>query len=120
MVDDRHRCGISAGGSGVLHCGMGVVSGGSAVYHSLDMASGAFSAALYAVCRMVSGYTAWQNSGRVCGGSAIYEAVLYDAVRWNRTHYFDGTPFPTEAQRLRIYFFPYNCYTYEDRWELKH
>lgn len=62
----------------------------------------------------------YNDGGEDGGGSAIYEAVLYDAVRWNRTHYFDGTPFPTEAQRLRIYFFPYNCYTYEDRWELKH
>ncbi len=54
------------------------------------------------------------------GGSKIYEAVLYDVVDWNRTQHFDGTPFHEDNQRMRIYFFPQNCYDYDKRWQLRH
>lgn len=54
------------------------------------------------------------------GGSKIYEAVLYDAVDWNRTQHFDGTPFHEDEQRMRIYFFPENCYDYDRKWDLRH
>ncbi len=54
------------------------------------------------------------------GGSRIYEAVLYEAVDWNRTQHFDGTPRPEEEQHLRVYFFPFNCYTYTAKWDLMH
>ncbi len=54
-------------------------------------------------------------------GSKIYEAVLYEIVVWNRTHEFDGTPLAiTEQQHTRIYFFPFDCYSYDGKWEMKH
>ena len=54
------------------------------------------------------------------GGSQQYESVLYQVVDWNRTQEFDGTPFYEENQKMRIYFFPFNCYEYEAKWELNH
>ena len=54
------------------------------------------------------------------GGSQQYESVLYQVVDWNRTQEFDGTPFHEENQKMRIYFFPFNCYEYEAKWELNH
>ena len=54
------------------------------------------------------------------GGSRIYEAVFYDIVDWNRTQHFDGTPFHEDGQRMRIYFFPENCYDYDMRWNARH
>ena len=54
------------------------------------------------------------------GGSEIYEAVFYDIVDWNRSQEFDGTPFFEENQRMRIYFFPQNCYSYETKWNIGH
>lgn len=54
------------------------------------------------------------------GGSKIYEAVFYDIVDWNRTQHFDGTPFHEDGQRMRVYFFPENCYDYDMRWNLRH
>ena len=54
------------------------------------------------------------------GGSRIYEAVLYDIVDWDRTQEFDGTPFHEDGQRMRIYWFPQNCYDYDMRWETGH
>lgn len=54
------------------------------------------------------------------GGLKIYEAVMYEAVDWNRTREFDGTPIPWEEQHLRIYFFPFNCYEYDAKWEMMH
>ena len=54
------------------------------------------------------------------GGSQQYESVLYQVVDWKRTREFDGTPFHEENQKMRIYFFPFNCYEYEAKWELNH
>ncbi len=54
------------------------------------------------------------------GGSKIYEAVLYEAIDWNRTQNSDGTPVHEENQQLRIYFFPTNCCEYDAKWEMKH
>ena len=54
------------------------------------------------------------------GGSQQYESVLYQVIDWNRTQEFDGTPFHEENQKMRIYFFPFNCYEYEAKWELNH
>jgi len=54
------------------------------------------------------------------GGSQQYESVLYQVIDWNRTQEFDGTPFYEENQKMRIYFFPFNCYEYEAKWELNH
>ncbi len=66
-------------------------------------------------------YTGRYNDGGKSGeGSRHYEAVLYEVIDWNRTHEFDGTPRPVEEQRMRVYFFPYNCYDYEAKWALKH
>ncbi|MBQ8400916.1 MAG: hypothetical protein IJX14_03210 [Clostridia bacterium] len=62
----------------------------------------------------------YNDGGEDGGGSAQYRAVLYDVVDWNRTHHFDGTPYPPEEQRMRVYFFPYNGYDYEAKWDLKH
>lgn len=62
----------------------------------------------------------YNDGGEDGGGSAQYRAVLYDVVDWNRTHHFDGTPYPPEEQRMRVYFFPYNGYDYDARWALKH
>ncbi len=54
------------------------------------------------------------------GGSQQYESVLYQVIDWNRTQEFDGTPFYEDNQKMRIYFFPFNCYEYEAKWELNH
>ena len=54
------------------------------------------------------------------GGSQQYESVLYQVIDWNRTQEFDGTPFYEENQKMRIYFFPFNCYEYEAKWDMKH
>ena len=54
------------------------------------------------------------------GGSQQYESVLYQIIDWNRTQEFDGTPLYEANQRTRIYFFPFNCYEYEAKWEMKH
>lgn len=54
------------------------------------------------------------------GGSQQYESVLYQIIDWNRTKEFDGTPFYEENQQARVYFFPFNCYEYEAKWEMKH
>lgn len=54
------------------------------------------------------------------GGSKQYESVLYQVIDWNRTREFDGTPFFEENQKMRIYFFPFSCYEYEAKWEMKH
>ena len=54
------------------------------------------------------------------GGSQQYESVLYQVIDWNRTQEFDGTPFYEENQKMRIYFFPFNCYEYEAKWEMNH
>ena len=54
------------------------------------------------------------------GGSRQYESVLYQIIDWNRTQEFDGTPFYEENQKTRIYFFPYSCYEYEAKWEMRH
>lgn len=54
------------------------------------------------------------------GGSKQYESVLYQVIDWNRTQEFDGTPFYEENQNMRIYFFPFNCYEYEAKWEMQH
>lgn len=53
-------------------------------------------------------------------GSVYYEAVMYDIIVWDRTHEFDKTPRPYEKQQTRIYFFPFSCYSYTGKWELKH
>ena len=58
-------------------------------------------------------------------GSEYYEAALYEIIDWSRApaegamavpEDFD----PNEAQHTRIYFFPFNCYTYEAKWDLTH
>lgn len=54
------------------------------------------------------------------GGSQQYESVLYQIIDWNRTKEFDGTPFHEENQQTRVYFFPFNCYEYDAKWEMKH
>lgn len=54
------------------------------------------------------------------GGSQQYESVLYQVIDWNRTQEFDGTPFYEENQNMRVYFFPFNCYEYEAKWEMQH
>ena len=54
------------------------------------------------------------------GGSRIYHSVLYDVIDWNRTQEFDGTPFYEENQQMCIYWFPQNCYDYDDKWNLRH
>ena len=60
------------------------------------------------------------GGGNPYRGSVYFEAVLYDVVVWDRTHTFDGEPLPQEEQRARLYFFPFNCYKYEEQWEMKH
>ena len=54
------------------------------------------------------------------GGSKKYESVLYEVIDWNRTQEFDGTSFYEENQKMRIYFFPFNCYEYEAKWGMRH
>ena len=54
------------------------------------------------------------------GGSQQYESVLYQVIDWNRTQEFDGTPFYEDDQNMRVYFFPFNCYEYEAKWEMNH
>ena len=54
------------------------------------------------------------------GGSQQYESVLYQVIDWNRTQEFDGTPFHEANQKTRVYFFPFNCYEYEAKWEMRH
>ncbi len=54
------------------------------------------------------------------GGSQQYESVFYQVIDWNRTQEFDGTPFYEDDQKMRIYFFPFNCYEYEAKWEMNH
>ena len=53
-------------------------------------------------------------------GSVYYEAVLYDIILWDRTHTFGGDLLPEEEQKTRIYVFPFNCYTYDAKWDMKH
>ncbi len=58
-------------------------------------------------------------------GSRYYKATLYEVIDWRRDP-GEGTMArpddfdPNEEQHTRIYFFPFNCYTYEAKWEMKH
>ncbi len=63
----------------------------------------------------------YNDSGKTPNrGSVYYEAVLYDIILWDRTHTFGGEPLPEEEQKTRIYVFPFNCYTYDAKWDMKH
>lgn len=53
-------------------------------------------------------------------GSERYEALLYEIIVWDRTHEFDGTPVEQVEQRTRVYVFPFDCYEYKAKWDMKH
>lgn len=53
-------------------------------------------------------------------GSERYEAVLYEIIIWDRTHEFDGTPVEQVEQHTRVYVFPFDCYEYKAKWDMKH
>jgi hypothetical protein len=58
-------------------------------------------------------------------GSRYHKATLYEVIDWRRNP-GEGTMGrpdgfdPNEEQRTRIYIFPFNCYTFEAKWEMKH
>ncbi|MBE6653204.1 MAG: hypothetical protein E7610_07315 [Ruminococcaceae bacterium] len=59
------------------------------------------------------------------GGSRFYKAVLYEVIDWNRAPAEGAMEIPddfdpNEDQKTRLYFFPFNCYTYEAKWDMKH
>ena len=59
------------------------------------------------------------------GGSHYYKAVLYEIIDWNRSSAEGAMSVPEdfdpdEEQRTRLYFFPFNCYTYDAKWDMKH
>jgi heme/copper-type cytochrome/quinol oxidase subunit 2 len=58
-------------------------------------------------------------------GSRYHKATLYEVIDWRRNP-GEGTMGrpdgfdPNEEQHTRIYVFPFNCYTFEAKWEMKH
>ena len=59
------------------------------------------------------------------GGSRFWKAALYEVIDWNRG-YAEGAMQlpddfdPNEEQRTRIYVFPFNCYSFNAKWDMKH
>ena len=59
------------------------------------------------------------------GGSHYYKAVLYEVIDWNRASAEDAMAVPddfdpNEEQKTRVYFFPFNLYSYDAKWDMKH
>ena len=59
------------------------------------------------------------------GGSRFYKATMYEVICWDRCYAEDAMALPddfdpNEKQRTRIYFFPFNAYEFNAKWEMKH
>ena len=59
------------------------------------------------------------------GGSRYCKAALYEVIDWNRAPAEGAMAVPDDfdpdgEQRTRIYIFPFNCYGYGAKWDMKH
>ena len=58
-------------------------------------------------------------------GSVYYKATLYEIIDWSRAPAEGAMSLPDdfapdEEQKTRVYVFPFNCYDYNAKWEMKH
>ena len=59
------------------------------------------------------------------GGSRYYKAALYEVILWDRGYAEDAMALPEdfdphERQHTRVYLFPFTCYDFNAKWDMKH